>query len=122
MNLATAVSESLPLDPVTEFRLLFDDPRRSSGIELDDQTRLRVSPVLRDPKLGILEAPEPHRFRFPSTLTAKATDNLLGWDTSLYVLHPKIGQRGYRIAAVPSERHLISTGANEALPKTIHVR
>jgi hypothetical protein len=116
MKLATAISESLPLDPATVFRLLFNDPRQASGVDLDRQTRLRVvSPVLRDRKLGILEPPSVTGTDSSLILTAKATDNLLGYETSLYMLRPKIRQTGYTIAVVSSERHMISSSANEPL-------
>jgi hypothetical protein len=118
MRMATAIAEALPLDPHTQFRLLFNDPRQSSAIDLDSRIRLRVvSPLLRDPKKGILEAPGLTGSDTSLTLTAKASDNLLGYETSVYVLRPKTGQPGNDIVPVSSERHLISTGANELLPK-----
>jgi hypothetical protein len=122
MKVAFAVTESLPLDPLAAYRLLYPDERRSSGIELAPGARLRVlSPILRDPEKGILEGPSTVTGNdSQSTLTARSTDNLLGYETSLYIVQPRTDQPGAFIAPVNAERHIASTGATErsASPST----
>jgi hypothetical protein len=112
-RLATAIAEALPLEPTVAFRLLYD--RRSAGVDLDGQTRLEVvSPLRRDPALGILEGPiGVTESDSGLTLTAKSVDDLIGYEKTLYELQSKMGQRGYKILPVSSVLHTLAGGADE---------
>lgn len=119
MKLATMVAESLPLDPAVAFRLLYPDDRQSSGVDLGPEIRLQVvSPLLRNPGAPIIEGPlATSGSGNQVTVTLKATDNLLGYEKTLYSLQPKAGQPGYIITPLYTDRHTNSTGTTERLPR-----
>ncbi len=107
-RLATQISESLPLDPTAAFHLLYSNDRQTGQIDLAPPVRLQVvSPILRDEAGPILEeAPEAAGNGNGLTLTAKSSDNLIGYETVWYSIQPKPAGTGYSIAPLYAERHI----------------
>ena len=119
-ELAKAIEQSLPLDPNVAFRLLYGRDQRSPGIDLDENTMLQVvSPILRDPHGELVETPTTTAGTDSSiTLSAKASDNLLGYETAVYRLRRDSRLDGFRVAPVSVAFHDISTGADEIRTKS----
>ena len=108
LKLAEQIAHSLPLEPPAAFHLLYADDRRTGVVELGAHSRLQVvSPVLRDPRLGILaEGSETSSGGgYSLTVTGNSTDNLVGYETAFYMLRPRAPGIGYSIVPIYSERH-----------------
>jgi hypothetical protein len=115
LKLAEKIAESVPLDPAGAFHLLYRDDRKTGEVDIDEQIRLQVvSPLWREPGVGMIDGPllsvegnDSHL-----TVTAKASDNLLGYERTLYSVQPKAAKAGYTIQPLYADRTIqSSTGA-----------
>jgi hypothetical protein len=105
--LAARVAESLPLDPTLAFRLLNRDDRQSGQVDIAPPVRLQVvSPILRDgaaPDAPIIDTSGNGN---SITVTLKASDNLIGYETAWYAALPRTNGIGFTIAPLYADRHV----------------
>jgi hypothetical protein len=111
VKLAGRIAESVPLDPAAALRLLNTDDRQTGEVELGPQARLRVvSPYWRKEGAGMIDGPvavaadrgnDRHLIA-----TANYTENLLGTETSLYAVRPKVARAGYTITPLYADVHI----------------
>ena len=115
LRLAERIAESVALDPSGAFLLLYRDDRKTGEVDIDQRIRLQVvSPLWREAGVGMIDGPiqsvtgtDTHL-----TVTAKASDNLLGYERTLYGVQPKATQAGYVIQPLYADRTIqSSTGA-----------
>jgi hypothetical protein len=103
-KLAERIVDSLPLEQNKAFRLLYASP-----LDVVPQVRLQVvSPILREgtpPGAHVPEAVEPSIKNSNLIVTAKAAQNLIGYETAWYAVQPKIRSIGFAIAPLYAERH-----------------
>jgi hypothetical protein len=125
MKLAGRIAESVPLDSRTAFTLLYSNELQSGELELSAYGRLRVvSPVWREAGVGLM-AEAPYKITGDDhslTVTAKSTDNLLGYETTVYALQPKDKQIGYTIKPLYTDRHINGKVERRAGPATTPFR
>lgn len=116
ITLAERIAESVALDPAGAFHLLYRDDRKTGEVDIDQHIRLQVvSPFWREAGVGMIDGPiqsvtgtDAHL-----TVTAKASDNLLGYERALYSVQSKATKAGYTIQPVYADRTLqLSTGAS----------
>ncbi len=115
LKLAERIAESVPLDPAGAFHLLYRDDRKTGEVDIDQQIRLQVvSPLWREAGVGMIDGPIQSVTGNDShlTVTAKASDNLLGYETTLYAVQPRVAKAGYTIRPLYTDRHI--QAANEA--------
>jgi hypothetical protein len=117
-KLAVRVADSVPLDPAVAFRLLYPDERRAYGVDISPGMRLQVlSPLWRKEGVGMVEGPMTVTAApgndYQLTLTAKATDNLLGYEKTFYAVRPKPAQPGSVIVPVSTDRHVNANNSTE---------
>ncbi len=115
-RLAAQVAESLPLDPVVAFHLLYPNNRRSGGVDLAPPIRIQiVSPILKDeaaPEAGTETSAAANGL----TVTMKSSDNLIGYEIAWYSIQPKAAGTGYSIVPLYSERHIKDETERRAQP------
>ena len=120
MKLAARIAESVPLEPAAAVRLLYADDRLTGEVDIGPQTRLEVvSPLWRDPKLGLM-ADGPFSISgsgYSLTITGKSTENLLGYERALYAVVSKSAAIGYTI--VPRYANLHIQGKTERRPRPV---
>jgi hypothetical protein len=120
MRLADEVVEAVPLHPMTAFRL-----RYASEVELGPQIRIQVvSPILRDGTKPeeLLTATETKAAGAGLVVDAKASDNLLGFETAWYSVLWKTGLDGFRIEPISAERHIKGQTEQRAQPEKNYFR
>ena len=119
MRLAVQVVESVPLEPATAFNLIYPSERQVDEWELEEYGRLRVvSPLWRDPRAGLAAA---NRYVIAgqghsSTITVKSTDNLIGYETTVYAVETKQSRLGYAIVPLYTVRHIDGKSERRPLP------
>lgn len=118
-RLAEQITASLPLGPATAYQLLHPDDRLSGTVELGAQDYLMViSPLMKDPGKPIMESETVSGTGLTLNLTAKSTDNLLGYERALYKVQPAAKGIGYRIAAQYADHHIGDTIKRQPQPAT----
>jgi hypothetical protein len=121
--LAARIAESLPLDPGLAFHLLYPSDRQTGQVDIAPPVRLQVvSPILRDgaaPDAPILETSGNGN---SLTVTLKATDNLIGYETAWYAAQSKAAGAGFTIKPLYAERHVNSETERRAQPATNYLQ
>ncbi|HEX4136953.1 MAG TPA: hypothetical protein VHY84_20245 [Bryobacteraceae bacterium] len=121
--LALRVAESLPLDPDLAFHLLYPNNLQTGQVDIAPPVRLQVvSPFLRDgvaPDAPILETTGSGN---SITVTVKATDNLIGYETAWYGVRPRTHGTGFSISPLYTERHVNDTTERRAQPATDYLQ
>ena len=122
LKLAERIAESVPLDPAGAFHLLYRDDHKTGEVDIDLQIRLQVvSPLWREAGVGMIDGPIQSVTGNDSqlTVTAKASDNLLGYERTLYSVQPKAAKAGYTIQPLYADRtiQLSTGGATERRPE-----
>ena len=94
-SLAKEVSETVPLEPNGAFRLLYSVSPVGDWIELPPGSRLQLtSPILRDPSGSVIAATTISGL----SVTVRASDNLIGFETTTYDVRPRTGGPGSEFA------------------------
>jgi hypothetical protein len=117
-KVAERIAESVSLDPAAAFRLLYRDDRQTGEVDIDSQIRLQVvSPFWREAGVGMIDGPFLSVTGTDSHLivTANSTDNLVGYETTLYGVQPKATRPGYTIKPLYADRHV--QGVTERRPE-----
>jgi hypothetical protein len=121
--LAARIAEALPLDPALAFHLLYPNDRQAGQVDFAPPVRLQVvSPILRDgaaPDATILETSGSGN---SITLTVKATDNLIGYETAWYAPQSRAAGVGFTITPLYAERHVNNQTEHRAQPATNYLR
>jgi len=121
LRLAERIAESVALDPAGAFHLLYRDDRKTGEVDIDQRIRLQVvSPLWREAGVGMIDGQiqsvtgtDTHL-----TVTAKASDNLLGYERTLYSVQPKAAKAGYTIVPLYADR-TIQSSAGEATERRL---
>ncbi len=123
MKLAEWIVDSVPLELGSHFRLLYADDRQTGAVDVGPEMRLQVvSPLWKKPGVGSM-ADGPYSVTASGhSLTVKSTDNLLGYETALYSLHPRTGGIGYSIDPLYADRHVDGKVDRTAQPVTNYFR
>jgi len=123
-KLAARIAGSLPLDPDQIFRLLYASDRQSGNVDLDANTRLQVvSPIMAEGtsfgEPSVNRSAETTGQGNTLTLTLRAPDGMLGYETALYEVRRRSGQPGFTIVPLMAERHVTSetNGQTERVPQ-----
>lgn len=96
---AARIADSFPLDPNTAFHILYPN-------DVIPPMRLQVvSPILRDGAAADAQIIESSGDGNALTLTVKASDNLIGYETALYAVQPRTSSAGSAIVPLYAERH-----------------
>jgi hypothetical protein len=125
-RLASSVAHALPLEWTNERRLLNPDARSSGYTDLRPGSRLRVvSPVFRSgtpPDAAVLQE-ESKVEASPGglTVTAKASPDLIGYETAWYAVEPRPRGAGSRIAPQFAELHHEGEVERENAPRVNHL-
>jgi len=117
VKLAARIADSIPLDPAAALRLLYPNGLQTGVVDLGAESRISVvTPLLREEGKGIMaEGPSTVTGSGNSlTVTGKSTDNLLGYETTIYALQPRPGQAGFAIVPLYTDRNV--QGATERRP------
>jgi hypothetical protein len=121
--LAARIAESLPLDPALAFHLLYPNDRQTGQVDIAPPVRLQVvSPILRDtaaPDASVIDTSGQGN---TLTLTVKATDNLIGYETAWYAAQSKTAGIGFTIAPLYAERHIKSEMERTTQPANNYLR
>jgi hypothetical protein len=108
MKLAARIAESVPLNPRTALNLLYSNDLNSEP-DLSAYSRLRVvSPLWQKPGVRLM-AEGPYTVEgqyYTLTVTGKSTDNLAGYETTIYAIRRNARQDGYTIAPIYTDRHV----------------
>jgi hypothetical protein len=114
VKLAARIVEALPLELNAAFRLL-----HGSEVDIGPQTRLEVvSPVFREgTPLGAspVEPDETTENGDALTVTVRAADNLIGFETAWYGIRPHTSHAGSSMVPLRAERNV--QGKIEPLPR-----
>lgn len=111
-TLASRIAESLPLDPAISYRVLYPP-------DLVPPVRIEVvSPILHEENGSILaDAPAQVSGNDSAlNLTIRTSDNLIGYETAVYMLKRKRGGAGFEIVPVSAERHIQGKTESSAKP------
>ncbi len=123
VKLAAGIAEALPLDPALAVHLLYASDRQSGQVDIAPPVRLQVvSPILRDaaaPDAPILETSGNGN---NLTVTLKATDNLVGYETAWYAAQSRAGGVGFTITPLYAERHVNNGTERRAQPATNYLQ
>jgi hypothetical protein len=117
-RLAERISESVPLEPGIGLHLLYSKDWETGEVDIDSHTRIQVvSPLWQQRGLGLMaEGPyEVTGHDRSLTVTGKSTDNLLGYETTIYAVKPDTTRPGYMIVPAYSDLHV--QGKTERKPK-----
>jgi hypothetical protein len=125
LRLATSLAHAVPLRLQTEQRLLNADVRSSGYSDLWPGYRLRVvSPVFRDGAPPGASALQPESKVEAAAggliVTAKASPDLIGYETAWYALEPRAGG-GARIVPQYAEFHSEGEVTREPAPRRNHL-
>jgi hypothetical protein len=121
--LAARVAESLPLDPALAFHLLYPNDRQSGQVDIAPPVRLQVvSPILRDGVASDAPILDTSGNGNSITVTLKASDNLIGYETAWYAAQPKASGAGSTIEPLYAERHLKDATERRAQPAVNYLR
>jgi hypothetical protein len=118
MDLAVRIADSVPLDPRTSLHLLYGNELQTGELPLTASSRIRLtSPLWQIPGVGLMaEGPyEVAGHGYSLTVTGKSTQNLVGYETSIYAVRPRPGAVGFTIAPVYADQSV--DGATERKPK-----
>lgn len=120
LKLADRIAESVPLAPGAALHLLNTDERRSGEVEIGRYTRLQVvSPLWREPGVGLM-AEGPYTVTgsgYSLHVTGKSTDNLLGYETAVYSVQPRMTGIGFTIASLYADLRI--QGRSEHKPQPL---
>jgi hypothetical protein len=119
-KLAARIAGSLPMDPDRVFRLLYASDRQSGDVDLGADTRLQVvSPIMADGtsfgEPSVNTSPDTTGHGNTLTLTLRAPEGMLGYETALYEVRRRSGQPGFTIVPLMAERHI--NGETERVPQ-----
>jgi len=110
MTLASRLTESLPLDAAVAFRVLYPN-------ELMPPQRIQiVSPILRDPSGPVLATTDVNESSTGLNLTVRSSDNLIGYETTLYAVQSRPTGSGYALTALYADRTINGTVNRVAQP------
>jgi hypothetical protein len=113
--LATRIAEALPFDPNRIFQLLHPN-------DIEPPERLQVvSPILRDgspPDAPLVATGDVAGAGNDLTLTLKASNDLIGYETAVYEVRRKSSGPGFLIAPLYADRHIGDNVERTALPST----
>lgn len=119
LKLAVRIAESVPLAPSAAFRLLYSDENQTGEVDVGRYSRLQVvSPVWRQPGMGLM-AEGPYTVTgsgYSLHVTGKSTENLLGYETALYAVQPKVRGIGYMIAPLYAELRIQEKSEHKPQP------
>jgi hypothetical protein len=109
MKIAERVTESVPLNASTAIYLLHSNELRTGDVDLGRYARLRVvSPIWFQPGVRLM-AEGPYTVTghdYSLSVTGKSTDNLAGYETTIYSIAPKTKNIGYAITPLYTDRHI----------------
>jgi hypothetical protein len=122
LKLAERIADSVALDPAGAFHLLYRDDRKTGEVDIDQRIRLQVvSPLWREAGVGMIDGQiqsvtgtDTHL-----TVTAKASDNLLGYERTLYRVQPKTTETGYVIQPLYTDRTIQSSTGGTTERRTV---
>jgi hypothetical protein len=125
MKLAVRVAESVPLDGRAALNLLYLNESKTGDADLAAHCRLRVvDPIWYQPGVGLM-AEDPYTVTghdYTLNVTGKSTDNLAGYETTIYSITPKVNQIGYVVAALYTDRHINGKTEHVATPTADYLR
>jgi hypothetical protein len=121
--LASGVAESLPLDPALAFRLLYPNDRQTGQVDIAPPVRLQVvSPIFREGTAQDAPILDASGSGNSITVTLKASDNLIGYETAWYAAQSRTSGVGFTIAPLYAERHLQDETQRRAQPATNYLQ
>lgn len=122
-QLAEQIAVSVPLDPSMAYRLLQTDNILGGTIGLGKQDYLMVvSPLVKDSSKPILENETLSGNGVTLNLTAKSTDNLIGFERAIYKVQRNPNGNGYSITPQYADRHIDGNIERNAQPVTNYFR
>ena len=123
-KLAARISQSLPFELNTAFRLLYTDDRQTGIVDIGPNVRLQLAgPIMAEgtaPDAPIIDAASASVSGTGSTLNLdmRSTGNLLGYETSWYSVQAKSHSPGVSVTPLSAERHI--NGQTERVPMPLH--
>ncbi len=122
-QLAEQIAVSVPLDPSMAYRLLQTDNMLGGTVGLGTSDYLMVvSPLMKDSTKPLIENETLSGNGVTLNLTAKSTDNLIGFERALYKVQRIPNGNGYSITPQYADRHIDGKIERNAQPVTNYFR